>query len=66
MGILFALSELHENSAWFLEHGYISSNKSKAIRQRVERLCTELRPHVDVLVDGYGIPEHCLAAPIAE
>ncbi len=66
MGTLFALSEIHENAAWYLEHGYISSNKSKAIRQRVERLCTELRPHVDALVNGFGIPEHCLTAPIAK
>ncbi len=64
MGTLFALSDIHNNSAWYLEHGYISANKSKAIRQRVERICTELRPHVDALVDGFGIPEHCLSASI--
>lgn len=64
MGTLFALSEIKNNAAWYLEHGYISTNKSKAIRQRVERLCTELRPHVDTLIDGFGIPEHCLTASI--
>ena len=64
MGTLFALSDIHNNASWYLEHGYISPNKSKAIRQRVERICSELRPHVDVLVDGFGIPEHCLSASI--
>ncbi|WP_335965576.1 acyl-CoA dehydrogenase [Galbibacter sp. PAP.153] len=66
IGALFALSEIQENASWYLERGYISGNKSKAIRKRVERLCTELRPHVNTLVDGYGIPEHCIDTPITE
>lgn len=66
LGTLYALHQLYEDSSWFLEQGYFSGTKSKAIRQRVERLSTELRPHIEVLVDGFGIPEHCLTAPIAK
>lgn len=66
LGALYALSHLQDSAAWYLEHNYISNTKSKAIRQRVERLCTELRPHVAVLADGYGIPDHCLTAPISK
>jgi len=65
LGTLYALHEIHQDACWFLEQGYLGSTKSKAIRQRVERLCTELRPHIEVLVDGFGIPEHCLTASIA-
>ena len=65
LGTLYALYEIRNDASWYLEQGYIGSSKSKAIRQRVERLCTELRPHLDSLVDGFGIPEHCLTAPIA-
>lgn len=65
LGTLHALSEIRKDAEWFLEQGYISGVKSKAIRQRVERLCTELRPHIEVLVDGFGIPKSCLSAPIA-
>ncbi|WP_268225713.1 acyl-CoA dehydrogenase family protein [Sinomicrobium oceani] len=65
LGALYALHHIREHAAWYLEHGYISGAKSKAIRQRVERLCTELRPHVVSLVDGFGIPEHCMTAPIS-
>ncbi|AZQ59099.1 acyl-CoA oxidase [Maribacter sp. MJ134] len=65
LGTLYALSELRKDASWFLEQGYIGSAKSKAIRQRTERLCTELRPHIEVLVDGFGIPDHCMSAPIA-
>ena len=66
LGTLYALHHIREDASWFLEQGYIGSSKSKAIRQRVERLCTELRPHLGVLVDGFGIPEHCMSAPIAQ
>lgn len=66
LGALYALHEIHTNARWYLEQGYIGGTKSKAIRQRVERLSTELRPHIEVLVDGFGIPEHCLTAPIAK
>ncbi|WP_222983200.1 acyl-CoA dehydrogenase [Flagellimonas meishanensis] len=66
LGALYALDQIHLDAIWFLEQGYIGGNKSKAIRQRVERLCSELRPHIEVLVDGFGIPEHCITAPIAQ
>ncbi|WP_127136530.1 acyl-CoA dehydrogenase [Flagellimonas oceanensis] len=66
VGCLYALDQINSDARWYLEQGYIGSTKSKAIRQRVERLSTELRPHIEVLVDGFGIPEHCLTAPIAQ
>tara|TARA_R110002051_G_scaffold81751_1_gene145905 strand:+ start:53398 stop:55662 length:2265 start_codon:yes stop_codon:yes gene_type:complete len=65
LGVLYALHELGKDASWFLEQGYISGTKSKAMRKRVERLATELRPHIGVLVDGFGIPQHCMEAPIA-
>ena len=65
LGALYALHELRKDASWFLEQGYISGTKSKALRQRVERLSTELRPHIGALIDGFGIPEHCMEAPIA-
>ncbi|MGB5555449.1 MAG: acyl-CoA dehydrogenase [Flavobacteriaceae bacterium] len=66
LGTLHALYQIREDAHWYLEQGYIASTKSKAIRQRVERLCTEFRPHIGVLVDGFGIPDHCMSAPIAK
>jgi len=66
VGTLHALQQINLDARWYLEQGYLGSTKSKAIRQRVERLSTELRPHIEVLVDGFGIPEHCLTAPIAQ
>lgn len=66
LGTLYALHQLYNDTGWYLEQGYFGGTKSKAIRQRVERLSTELRPHIEVLVDGFGIPEHCITAPIAQ
>ena len=66
LGTLYALHEIRKDAEWYLEQDYLGSSKSKAIRQRVERLCTELRPHIGVLVDGFGIPEHLMTAPIAK
>ncbi|WP_281989671.1 acyl-CoA dehydrogenase [Aquimarina aggregata] len=66
MGTIYALHELRKDASWYLEQRYISGTKSKAIRSRVERLSTELRPHIKTLVDGYGIPEHCMNAPISK
>ena len=65
IGALHGLTIIRKDATWFLEQGYLSSSKSKAIRQRVERLSTELRPHANSLVEGFGIPEHLLTAPIA-
>lgn len=65
LGALHSLSIIRNDATWYLEHGYLGSTKSKAIRQRVERLSTELRPHINSLVDGFGIPEHLMSAPIA-
>ncbi|WP_255513135.1 acyl-CoA dehydrogenase [Lutibacter sp. Hel_I_33_5] len=63
---LYALHELQKDASWYLEQGYISGTKSKAIRKRVERLTSELRPYLVALIDGFGIPEHSLEAPIAK
>ncbi len=65
LGALHSLKIIRGDAEWFLEQGYMGSTKSKAIRQRVERLSSELRPHIGSLVDGFGIPNHLMTAPIA-
>ncbi len=62
---LFALSQIEADRGWFLENGYIESNKAKAIRRQVEKLCRELAPQAIHLVNAFGIPDELLAAPIA-
>ncbi|HYY31596.1 MAG TPA: acyl-CoA dehydrogenase [Chthoniobacterales bacterium] len=39
--------------------------KSKAISYQVDNLCAEVRQEAVRLVDAFGIPDSCIAAPIA-
>ncbi len=62
---LHALSAIEADRAWFLEHGRLSSARSKAITAMVGRLCEEIAPIAEVLTDGFAIPEELIRAPIA-
>ncbi|MBB4079831.1 acyl-CoA oxidase [Lewinella aquimaris] len=62
---LYAAHTIEGHAAWYLESGYISGQKSKAVRKLVDILCAELRPEAGALVDGFGIPDGLLGAPIA-
>ncbi|PEN14110.1 acyl-CoA oxidase [Longibacter salinarum] len=61
---LFALHAIETDRGWFLEAGVLGSAKSKAIRTEVNRLCEEVRPDAEALVDAFAIPDASLAAPI--
>jgi acyl-CoA oxidase len=61
---LFALYHMEKHKGWFLENGFMSGKKSKAITKRVTHLCTEVRRDAVGLVDAFGIPDQCLSAPI--
>lgn len=63
---LFALHSMEENKGWYLEQGVMSGSKTRAIRRLVDKLCLEVRQNALPLVEGFGIPESCLGAPIAE
>lgn len=61
---LFALTQIEKNKGWYLEHDYMEGVKTKAIRKLVNQLCWEIRQEAIPLVEAFGIPESCLAAPI--
>jgi len=62
---LDAVGRLARDIGWFLENRYIEPVKARAIRKLNVELCAELRVHALPLVDAFGIPDVCLAAPIA-
>ncbi|WP_317193548.1 acyl-CoA dehydrogenase family protein [Marivirga aurantiaca] len=62
---LYALHTIEQNKGWYLEQGYMEGVKTKAIRKTVNQLCWEIRQESIALTDAFGIPESCLAAPIA-
>ena len=62
---LFGIWRLHEDRAWFLEHGYLDARGTKMLITLLSSLCQELRSSAVALVDAFGIPDEVLAAPIA-
>jgi acyl-CoA oxidase len=62
---LHVMSNLEKDRAWFLEHGRFSAPRAKAVTAAVNDLCGRLRPHAELLVDAFGIPDQTIAAPIA-
>jgi acyl-CoA oxidase len=62
---LYALTILEENKGWFLENDYMEGSKTKAIRRVHNKICQQLRPEIEGLVDAWGIPDEVIAAPIA-
>ncbi len=62
---LFALSQIERHKGWYFEQGAMTGLKSRAISRQVDKLCAEVRQEAVQLVEAFGIPDACLAAPIA-
>ena len=62
---LFAVSLVEQHRGWYLERRLIPVGMSMGLGHRVDRLCAELAPDAEALVEAFGIPAQCLAAPIA-
>jgi acyl-CoA oxidase len=61
---LYGLYEIESDKGFFQEHGRLAAPRCKAITREVNRLCNEVRRQAVALVDGFGIPDEILAAPI--
>jgi acyl-CoA oxidase len=59
---LHALSVIEADRGWFMEHGRLSSTRSKAISREINDLCRKVRPLAVDLVDAFGVPEEMLRA----
>lgn len=60
---LHALSVIEADRGWFMEHGRLTSERSKAIIAEVNLLCRRVRPLARPLVDAFAIPEELLRRP---
>jgi acyl-CoA oxidase len=54
---LYALSVIEDDKGWFVEHRFLSTERSKAVTRGINERCRSLRPYAEALVDGFGIPE---------
>ncbi|GGD13762.1 acyl-CoA dehydrogenase [Nocardioides daphniae] len=59
---LYALSTIEADRAWFMEHGRLTVQRSKAITTEVNALCRKVRPIAVELVDAFGVPDELLRA----
>jgi len=59
---LHALATIEADRAWFMEHGRLTVQRSKAISREVNDLCRKVRPLAVDLVDAFGIPQEVLRA----
>ena len=60
---LFALSTIEADRAWFMEHGRLTVQRSKAISREVNDLCRRIRPIAVDLVDAWAVPPEMLRSP---
>jgi acyl-CoA oxidase len=60
---LHALYTIEADRAWFMEHGRLSSTRSKAITRELNSLCRKIRPLAEDYVDAFGVPVEMLRSP---
>lgn len=53
---LFALTTIEADRGWWMEHGRLSSQRSKAITREVGDLLRKIRPIAQDLVDAFAVP----------
>ncbi len=53
---LYALTVIEADKAWFMENRLLSTERAKAVTRAINERCRTLRPHVETLVDAFGIP----------
>lgn len=61
---LYALHTIESDRGWWMEHGRLSSQRSKAISREIGDLLRKLRPLAEDLVDAFGVPEQMQQAPM--
>jgi len=59
---LHALCVIESDAAWFMEHGRLTIQRSKAISREINSLCRKIRPLAGDLVDALGVPHAMLRA----
>ena len=67
---LYGLTRLERNSGFYLGAGALDSGAIRSVREHVNAACALLGAHKGALAlrlcDGFGVPDHLIAAPIAQ
>lgn len=58
---LHAIHTLRKNALWYVENGFMKTDKTKALADLEERLNEKIRPHAQDLVAAFAVPEEVLS-----
>ncbi|GAA3642335.1 hypothetical protein GCM10022267_31250 [Lentzea roselyniae] len=61
----FAIEEIERGAAWLLCHELLAPEQVMAVPEQLNALCDQITPHVEVLLEAFGIPEDVLGVPIS-
>lgn len=62
---LFALKSVESSLDWYLSEEVIPPLVGRLVKEGVRKLCKEIAPMSESIVNSFGIPDHLVAAPIA-
>lgn len=62
---LFALCCIQSDFGFFMMEGLLTRSQAKEVEKQISKLCADLCPFITYLLEGFGIPEHLIQAPIA-
>ena len=65
VGALHGITVLRADAGFYIAEAYFDPTKESALRRESDLLIKELLDSAVGLVDAFGIPDACLAAPIA-
>jgi acyl-CoA oxidase len=63
--MLYALSRLEADLAWFMMEGLISNTTALQVAPLARSLCAKVVKYWQMLIEGFGIPEWVIQAPAA-
>ena len=63
---LYCTSKLETWMGWYLSEGLLTPSAAHVVYANSQGLCRDLGSRAVELVDGFGIPEHMIHAPIAK
>jgi acyl-CoA oxidase len=60
---LYAVHTMRKNALWYVENGFMKTQKTKALADLEHRLGEKIRPHAKDLVAAFDIPPGVLSSP---
>ncbi|MBI3441467.1 MAG: acyl-CoA dehydrogenase family protein [Proteobacteria bacterium] len=60
---VFATNTMLKHSTWYIENGYMTPHKTRALAEMAPELNQKLRSHAVALVQAFAIPKELLSSP---